>query len=399
MQNGNLVHRIKQLHEKYGEIVRIAPNEVSFISASAWQDLYGHNPGRGTTPKSPLHYAAGPTGVHSLFTANDSEHSRYRRLLAQGFSDKSLREWEPILQAHTSHLINSLRHKIISSSTPGSAVVNLVDWFSFTGYDIISEIAFGKSFDCIGSETHHIYTSMLYESFEALSWFASFRYLNFPGLERFLQFILPKSLMTQRRMDHFNLSREMVRNRIDHPVKDSRTKHDLVSYMLRKGDDTDNKGMTVLEVEATINDLLLAGSESSSTALAGISNLLLRHPKELKLLQNEVRKAFSTESEITVAAVRDLPYLGAVIEEGLRLAPPVPLGLLRQVAPEGQYVSGHWIPGGVSLSPAHSHEIEVSSTLILLVVDSSLRDPIRRKSLRFTLRCTVLLYPFTLAAT
>ena len=232
----------------------------------------------------------------------------------------------------------------------------------------------------------------------ALSWFASFRYFNFPGLERFLQFILPKSV-TQRRMDHFNLSREMVRNRIDHPVKNSRMKDDLVSFMLRKGDDADNKGMTVLEVEATINDLLLAGSETSSTALAGIFNLLLRHPKELELLQNEVRKAFATESEITVAAVRDLPYLGAVIEEGLRLAPPVPLGLLRQVAPEGQYVSGHWIPGGVSLSPAHSHENEVSPTLTFLVADSSLRDPIRRKSLRFTLRCTILLYPFTLVAT
>lgn len=35
MRNGNLVHRIKELHEKYGEIVRIAPNELPYISASA----------------------------------------------------------------------------------------------------------------------------------------------------------------------------------------------------------------------------------------------------------------------------------------------------------------------------------------------------------------------------
>ena len=74
MQNGSLVHRIKELHEKYGEIVRIAPNELSYISASAWHDIYGHHPGRGTIPK--WGYGAVPTGVHSIFTADDSEHSR-----------------------------------------------------------------------------------------------------------------------------------------------------------------------------------------------------------------------------------------------------------------------------------------------------------------------------------
>ena len=70
MQNGNLVHRIKELHEKYGEIVRIAPNEFSFINASAWHDLYGHHPGRGTTPK--WGYGAVPTGVQNIFNADDS---------------------------------------------------------------------------------------------------------------------------------------------------------------------------------------------------------------------------------------------------------------------------------------------------------------------------------------
>ena len=30
------------LHEKYGEVVRIAPNELSFIGDQAWKDIYMH---------------------------------------------------------------------------------------------------------------------------------------------------------------------------------------------------------------------------------------------------------------------------------------------------------------------------------------------------------------------
>ena len=96
MQNGDLVHRIKELHEKDGEIVRTAPDELSLINASALHDLYGHHPGRGTRPR--WGYGAVPTGVQNIFNADDSEHPRYRRLMARGFLEKALRDMEPILQ-------------------------------------------------------------------------------------------------------------------------------------------------------------------------------------------------------------------------------------------------------------------------------------------------------------
>ena len=356
MQNGNLVHRIKELHETYGDIARTAPNELSFINASAWHDLYGHHPGRGTAPK--WGYGTIPTGAHSIFTADDPEHSRYRRLMAHGSSDKALRDMEPILQKHANELVASFR-KQIRQSDAGHTVINLVGWYSFTGYDIISELTFGESFDCIGSARAHPWTSMLYEHMEALSWFASFRSLNFPGMERVLESVLPRSV-TQRRQDHFNLTGEMVRKRLETPPPAAAAdgggggpqhRDDFVAHMLRNGDDTDNKCTSIPEVEASINDLLLAGSESSSTALTGITDFLLQNPSELATLVDEIRTAFTHETDMTSSAVHELRYLGAVIEEGLRLAPPVPVGLARIVAPEGQFVSGHGIPGGVRPSP------------------------------------------------
>jgi hypothetical protein len=32
----------KKWHEQYGEVVRVQPNELSFIGESAWKDIYAH---------------------------------------------------------------------------------------------------------------------------------------------------------------------------------------------------------------------------------------------------------------------------------------------------------------------------------------------------------------------
>lgn len=47
MRNGGIVKWIKELHDKYGDAVRVAPNEVSFISGeTAWPDIYGFRTGK-----------------------------------------------------------------------------------------------------------------------------------------------------------------------------------------------------------------------------------------------------------------------------------------------------------------------------------------------------------------
>ena len=156
--------------------------------------------------------------------------------------------------------------------------------------------------------------------------------------------MLPKSV-TQRRQVHFGLTRELVHKRLETPAEaggSHQPKEDFVAHMLRNGGGgANNKGMSVPELEANINDLLLAGTETSSTALTGITNLLLQNPRELTALVDEIRTAFPRESDITSSAVHELRHLGAVIEEGLRLAPPVPEGLARIIAPEGQFIAGH----------------------------------------------------------
>lgn len=72
----------------------------------------------------------------------------------------------------------------------------------------------------------------------------------------------------------------------------------------------------------------------------------MRNPGCLAKLRQEIIARFSSWEEINGTAARQLPYLQAVINEGLRIYPPGSQGFPR-VSP-GMKVGEHWIPAGVS---------------------------------------------------
>jgi len=66
-------------------------------------------------------------------------------------------------------------------------------------------------------------------------------------------------------------------------------------------------------------------------------------------LTHEILPTFANEESITFSAVLNLPYLNACIEEVLRVHPPVPAGPPRVVPPGGDFIDGHWVPGGTTV--------------------------------------------------
>jgi cytochrome P450 len=91
----------------------------------------------------------------------------------------------------------------------------------------------------------------------------------------------------------------------------------------------------------------VAGTETTAGFLAGLFNQLLRNPHVLDRLTAEIRGAFKDDKDITFEKLVEIPYLTAVIEEGLRIFPSAPIGFLRTVPAGGDTVSGHWVAGGV----------------------------------------------------
>ena len=143
--------------------------------------------------------------------------------------------------------------------------------------------------------------------------------------------------------NHFQQIVDKVERRLGWEVE----RPDLMSHVIKSNQDG-KEGMTLGEIQANFDALTVAGSETTATALSGTLNHLIATPGMLDILVKEVRESFETEEAMTLDAVHNLPYLNAVLNEGLRLGPPVPVMLSRKVPEGGDTVCGMWLPGGVS---------------------------------------------------
>ena len=109
--------------------------------------------------------------------------------------------------------------------------------------------------------------------------------------------------------------------------------------------------MTTDEIISTFGILLIAGSETTATLLSAATYYLLINKEVLDKLVTEIRTAFENEDEITMVSVNKLKYELAVLDEAMRIHPPVPIGSMRITPPQGAMVNGEWVPGGVSACP------------------------------------------------
>lgn len=93
---------------------------------------------------------------------------------------------------------------------------------------------------------------------------------------------------------------------------------------------------------------MLAGTETTATVLSGLTYLLLKNPDKLARLTHEVRQAFDSFEDMHIAKLTQLTFLQACLEEGLRMYPPLPVGLVRVAPKNGATVCGQFVPAEVS---------------------------------------------------
>lgn len=119
----------KLLHDKYGSVVRVSPNELAFNSVQAWEDIYGHRIGHANMHKDAIHVGSVDPlpGATTLTMADDENHARQRRALAHSFSQKALLEQEPIVTGYIDLLLKNLKR--LSSK---DEAFNMVNWLNFT---------------------------------------------------------------------------------------------------------------------------------------------------------------------------------------------------------------------------------------------------------------------------
>ncbi|KAK3303879.1 putative benzoate 4-monooxygenase cytochrome P450 [Chaetomium strumarium] len=328
---GNLSQRLHQLHQCYGPVVRVAPDEISYISADAWKTIYGQRSVE--MPKDPNFSLLTPSGVQNILTADRETHTRQRRLLSHAFSERALREQEEILQTYCTKLCSQLEERCCSGP------VDLFDWYTFATFDLIGDLAFGKSFGCLDSGV----SSPFVESIQSGS-----RELMVNQMLRYYGILFVRPLLPLG-------GGVTVRARIARgPTADRK---DFWHYVLRHMADGEEKSKTTMtEAEMYTNafSISIAGSEGTATALAGATFLLLRHSEAHREAVREVRGVFTAETDITSAnIVGRLPFLEAVLHESMRLYPPVAITLPRRVPEGGETVDGRFVPAGYTVGVNH----------------------------------------------
>lgn len=344
-RSGTINKWLQQLHDQYGDVVRIAPTEVSFISGeTAWQDIYGFRTGKhkntGAYAKDETWFPKPLNGVYSIIVAGEADHARLRRNLSHAFSDKALRSQEPLIMGYVDLLIHRLQELAEQAKE-----VDIMRWYNYTTFDIIADLSFGEPLYCLRDSREHKWVGMVFKSIMGLSVISiRNKYALFRWYDRARGLFEDTQAPNRARKDFFLKSRAMVTKRLETETN----RPDFFSFILAN-QEKDNRALTRDEMDSNATVFLVAGSETTATTLSGTTYLLLKNPAAYARLADEVRAAFTSSKDITIDAVNNLPYLLATLQEGLRYYPPVPTGFPRVVPGHGQQISGHYVPGGTSV--------------------------------------------------
>ncbi|RJE26778.1 Cytochrome p450 [Aspergillus sclerotialis] len=334
--------KVKHLHDQYGAVVRIAPNMLSYISPQAWNDIYGHRKSHEPEMvKDPKWYVPDPNGDHILYS-NREKHSHYRRMFSHGFSDRSLREQEPLIHGYINMLVDGLTRFSDNGKTP----LDVVHWFNWTTFDIIGDLTFGEPFGCLKNTYLHPWVRDMFQTIRGIVIIRVLRQIS--GLGQYAPKLIRRLPFRGLRMldQHLKFTKDKVTRRVNH----TSPRPDFMEGVLRQ---PEGKGLTFPELLSNSSIFIIAGSETTATILSGATYLLLRNQDKMQKLLDELRTTFLDESMITIESTSRLKYLPAVIEESLRLYSPVAVGFPRVVPKGGSMIDGQYVSEGTSVTVQH----------------------------------------------
>lgn len=308
---------VPAMHKRYGDVftVRVMPKGsalVLFTRPEQAKEIFAGDPevfhaGKGNAILGPI------MGEHSLLLQDSSEHKRARKLLMPAFNGAALRGYQSV--------VGRLAAEEVDRWTPGVPFRSL-DRMNALTLEVILRVVFGVTDEGrlarlrpLVNQTVDVSPAVL------LGW-------GYPFLQRFGPW--KATVDNQRRLDEVMYA-EIAERRA---APDLAERTDVLSRLLRvEGDD----GLSDAELRDQLVTLLLAGHETTATALAWSLHELGRHPD----LRARARAA---------AASGDDDFLEAVLKESMRLHPVIPMVVRHLMKPVT--VGGVDLPAGANIGPS-----------------------------------------------
>ncbi|KAI8315315.1 Cytochrome P450 monooxygenase lolP1 [Colletotrichum sp. SAR11_59] len=290
-RGGKLSFMLKELGDKYGPLVRVGPNEVLFGDADTYRKISAV---RSDFTKGPWYELAKVVpDQHSLFSMRDDEQRKeLRAKLSEGYAGRDNGGFEPGVDNMVAQFVDLVESKYVSTATDYRPI-EFSHKSQYFALDVIGQLAFGEALGFLAND-------------EDLWGYVSTNDQVFPALALMLN-IPHVGIMMQR----WPFSK-------------------LLPF---SSDD-------------------IAGSDSTATAIRMTMLCLLNTPATLNGLRREIDSAIAQgriSSPISDTEARDLPYLQAVIKEGIRMYPPSTGLNYKQVAKGGAELCGYYLPEGTQL--------------------------------------------------
>ncbi|CAI0641783.1 unnamed protein product [Colletotrichum noveboracense] len=336
---GTRMTYIYNLHQKYGKLVRVAPNEISCVDLDSVIRVY--KMGGGFEKAQWVGNFADKLPALSLsFLTNKQEAKERLKLLQRSFTLASLRQnWETEIRQNVELAVSKIKDEALRGTA------NTHKWWTLMAADIISLLSFGQSFGMLGLGKSTLYmraieTALLGAVFKS----------ELPVLHFLFRLIPQSSLQTiSRCLEQCDAAGKVGVEKLYR--QDDKTRSLFKEMII----DCEREGRQWLDddtVRIEAAGMMVAGSDTTAAVLTYLIWSVLKQDELQRRLEDEISQLGDDFDDKTLD---DCPLLNAVIEETLRLYPAVPSSLPRTVPEEGATLSAHYIPAGtVVYSPAYT---------------------------------------------
>ena len=269
------------LHQKYGQVVRVGPNELSFSDMASIKEIYGQT-SKPCLKALTFYRGFTLTGAESVFSTTDrTVHGRMRSLLSHGFSQRGVLQFEAEFGRHIERYIGRIES---SASQP----VELFDLTHCLFLDITSQLGFAKSFDTLsglpstGADDIETY----FQISPVFGIFPIARYLPF-GIFSAARKAQPRIIRAVRSW-----------------IEDFRQNANLeganpafLPQMMKSKNEATEQGLSNDELVENAVLFVTAGSSTSASAVLYLLYEVGKRPALQRQLEEEIRGAFPSEDQ------------------------------------------------------------------------------------------------------
>ncbi|RAK99186.1 cytochrome P450 [Aspergillus ibericus CBS 121593] len=341
---GQFTFKLKDLHKRYGPIIRINPDEVHINDPDFFDELYSQRNGRAVKPRRTAE-AFGPYSS-TLATQSHELHRIRRSAINPFFSKKSVVDLVPVIRRPIDMLCERLKEVSRDGGT-----VNLKYMFAAVTLDIIKDHCFAREPESV------LKSDFGRKGFDDVNGFIAVSLWNthMPWIMR-LTYSLPdsvKKILSPTMADvlafRLDLSRQVEAIRHGHDKSYEKVYHRTVFHELLESKLPANElKRDRLRDEAF--SLITAGSGTTAYVLLGTAYHVAANPAVRQRLYDELRAVIPDPSDLpTLAELERLPYLTVIIQEGLRLCGPVTHCILRQYPDKAISYQGYVIPADTTV--------------------------------------------------